>query len=239
MHGFEGAAVLDVKAELRVRLPGADKLVCVRINSRSCAHKYVHGGTMLSRNRTEHGNLLKVVQDNVTDARADRHLKLVRGLVVAMKIDSLRRKTGFQRDVKLAAGRDIQVKAFFLHDTAHGHGVEGFSREADYVLRVPLLKCSSKSAAIPANEDIRRKSANYDIVGRPGSTWGPLFEELAANVAEAPPLRPKPLTQDALLGLFKGEVVGRNVVLEPASHEDMCGSSHVEKPTLEIVYDNV
>jgi chlorophyllide a reductase subunit X len=94
-------------------------------------------------------------------------------------------------------------------------------------------------AAIPANEDIRRKSANYDIVGRPGSTWGPLFEELAANVAEAPPLRPKPLTQDALLGLFKGEVVGRNVVLEPASHEDMCGSSHVEKPTLEIVYDNV
>ena len=94
-------------------------------------------------------------------------------------------------------------------------------------------------AAIPANDDIRRKSANYDIVGRPGTEWGPLFEELAANVAEAPPLRPRPLTQDALLGLFKGEVVGRNVVLEPASHEDMCGSSYIEKPTLEIVYDTV
>ena len=98
---------------------------------------------------------------------------------------------------------------------------------------IPIL------AAIPANEDIRRKSANYDIVGRPGSAWGPLFEELAANVAEAPPLRPKPLSQDALLGLFKSEAVGRNVVLEPASHEDMCGSSLVEKPTLEIVYDTV
>ena len=98
---------------------------------------------------------------------------------------------------------------------------------------IPIL------AAIPANEDIRRKSANYDIVGRPGTAWGPLFEELAANVAEAPPLRPKPLTQDQLLGLFKGEVVGRNVVLEPASHEDMCGSSYVEKPTLEVVYDTV
>jgi chlorophyllide a reductase subunit X len=98
---------------------------------------------------------------------------------------------------------------------------------------IPIL------AAIPANEDIRRKSANYDIVGRPGTAWGPLFEELAANVATAPPLRPKPLTQDQLLGLFKGEVVGRNVVLEPASHEDMCGSSHVEKATLEIVYDTV
>jgi chlorophyllide a reductase subunit X len=66
-----------------------------------------------------------------------------------------------------------------------------------------------------------------------------LFEQLAANVAEAPPLRPKPLTQDQLLALFKSEVVGRNVVLEPASHEDMCGSSYVEKATLEIVYDNV
>ena len=94
-------------------------------------------------------------------------------------------------------------------------------------------------AAIPANEDIRRKSANYDIVGRPGTAWGPLFEELAANVAEAPPLRPKPLTQDALLALFKSDVVGRNVVLQPASHEDMCGSSYIEKPTLEVVYDAV
>jgi len=94
-------------------------------------------------------------------------------------------------------------------------------------------------AAIPANEDIRRKSANYDIVGRPGTAWGPLFEQLAANVAEAPPLRPKPLTQDGLLALFKGEVVGRNVVLEPASQEDMCGSAAVEKATLEIVYDTV
>ena len=80
-------------------------------------------------------------------------------------------------------------------------------------------------AAIPADDDIRRKSANYDIVGRPGTTWGPLFEELAAkNVSEAPPLRPRPLTQDGLLALFKGEVVGRNVVLDPASLEDMCGS---------------
>jgi chlorophyllide a reductase subunit X len=94
-------------------------------------------------------------------------------------------------------------------------------------------------AAIPANEDIRRKSANYEIVGRPGTAWGPLFEGLAAQVADAPPLRPKPLTQDQLLGLFKGEVVGRNVVLEPASQEDMCGASHVEKPSLEVVYDTV
>jgi chlorophyllide a reductase subunit X len=94
-------------------------------------------------------------------------------------------------------------------------------------------------AAIPANDEIRRMSANYDIVGRPGTNWAPLFEQLATNVAEAQPLRPKPLTQDGLLGLFKGDAVGRDVVLEPASFEDMCGASHVERASLEIVYDTV
>ena len=52
-------------------------------------------------------------------------------------------------------------------------------------------------------------------------------------------MRPKPLTQDGLLGLFKSEVVGRNVVLEPASHEDMCGGVVLEKTSLEVVYDTV
>jgi len=94
-------------------------------------------------------------------------------------------------------------------------------------------------ASIPANEEIRRKSANYEIIGRPESHWGPLFGELAANVATAPPVRPRPLSQDALLGLFKGEAVGRDYVLQPATFEDMCGSAFVAKPSLEVVYENV
>jgi chlorophyllide a reductase subunit X len=126
-------------------------------------------------------------------------------------------------------GGNVGVAGLVINKDDGTGEAQAFARAAG----IPIL------AAIPANEDIRRKSANYDIVGRPGSAWGPLFEQLAANVAEAPPLRPKPLTQDALLGLFKSEAVGRNVVLEPASHEDMCGSSYVEKATLEIVYDTV
>ncbi len=42
----------------------------------------------------------------------------------------------------------------------------------------------------------------------PAATGAPLFEELAPNVAVAPPVRPTPLTQDGLLGLFKGDAVG-------------------------------
>jgi chlorophyllide a reductase subunit X len=94
-------------------------------------------------------------------------------------------------------------------------------------------------SAIPANEDIRRKSANYEIIGRPGGEWASVFENLATNVAEAPPQRPTPLDQDGLLGLFKGDAVGRGVVLEPASFEDMCGGTIVTRPSLEVIYDAV
>jgi chlorophyllide a reductase subunit X len=92
-------------------------------------------------------------------------------------------------------------------------------------------------AAIPANEDIRRKSASYEIIGKPDSEWGPLFAELAKNVGEAPPMRPKPMTQDGLLGLFSADTVGRHVVLDPATEFDMCGVTSVTKPSLEVVYD--
>jgi chlorophyllide a reductase subunit X len=98
---------------------------------------------------------------------------------------------------------------------------------------IPIL------SAIPAHDDIRRKSANYEIVGIPGTQWGPMFETLATNVGAAPPVRPTPLTQDELLGLFAGDVVGRNVVLEPATVFDMVGRNDISKPSLEVVYDTV
>jgi len=94
-------------------------------------------------------------------------------------------------------------------------------------------------AAIPADEDIRRKSASYEIIGIPGSQWGSLFEGLATQVALAPPVRPKPQTQDELLGLFSADTVGRNVVLEPATTFDMMGRHDVVKPSLEVIYDEV
>jgi len=92
-------------------------------------------------------------------------------------------------------------------------------------------------SAIPAHDDIRRKSANYEIVGRPGGQWGSLFEGLAQQVGAAPPVRPTPLTHEQLLDLFKGDAVGRDYVLEPATIADMHGRDFVPRPSLEVVYD--
>jgi chlorophyllide a reductase subunit X len=98
---------------------------------------------------------------------------------------------------------------------------------------IPIL------AAIPADDDIRRKSANYQIVGTASSQWAPMFRELATNVGEAPPVRPKTLTQDELLGLFSSAVTGADYVLTPATDADMRGKYAVPKVSLEVVYDDV
>jgi chlorophyllide a reductase subunit X len=98
---------------------------------------------------------------------------------------------------------------------------------------IPIL------AAIPADDDIRRKSASYEIIGKPGSPWAPLFAQLGLAAAEAPPVRPTPLAHEALLGLFKGDAVGRGVTLTPATMEDMCAADVLSKPSLEVVYDGV
>jgi chlorophyllide a reductase subunit X len=93
-------------------------------------------------------------------------------------------------------------------------------------------------AAIPQDDDLRKKSANYQIVGSYESQWGPMFEALGMAVAEAPPVRPKPLSQDGLLGLFSAETTGADFVLTPASDADMRGKYAAVKPSLEVVYDN-
>ncbi|MEM9501285.1 MAG: chlorophyllide a reductase iron protein subunit X [Pseudomonadota bacterium] len=100
-------------------------------------------------------------------------------------------------------------------------------------VNIPVL------TAIPADEDIRRKSANYQIIGKPGGEWGGLFETLATNVAGAPPLQPAPLDQDGLLDLFSPEDTGGDIQLVPATQADMRGGVFEEKPSLEVVYDEI
>jgi len=112
---------------------------------------------------------------------------------------------------------------------------DGTGEAAQFAVQagIPVL------STIPANDDIRRKSASYEIIGRPDSPWGPMFAELAANVATSVPNKPTPLSQDALLGLFSASATGRDYVLEPATQFDMCGKTESNKPSLEVVYDEV
>lgn len=126
-------------------------------------------------------------------------------------------------------GGNVGVAGMIINKDDGTGEAKAFAESVD----IPVL------CAIPADEDIRRKSANYQIIGKHDGQWGSLFAELAANVAQAPPRQPRPLDQDGLLGLFSPEQTGGNVELLPATQADMRGGTYETKPSLEVIYDEV
>ncbi|MEO1027904.1 MAG: chlorophyllide a reductase iron protein subunit X [Pseudomonadota bacterium] len=126
-------------------------------------------------------------------------------------------------------GGNVGVAGMVINKDDGTGEAQAFAQEAG----IPIL------SAIPADEDIRRKSANYQIVGKPGSPWAPMFEALAENVATAPPIHPKALSHDELLDLFSAEETGADFQLEPATVADMRGANIEEKASLEVIYEEI
>jgi len=125
-------------------------------------------------------------------------------------------------------GGNVGVAGLVVNKDDHSGEAQAFAKSVD----IPVL------AAIPQDDDLRKKSANYQIVGTSDSQWGSLFAGLAEEVSAAPPVRPAPLDQDGLLDLFDGSDTGAGVTLEPATDEDMRGKNAVAKPSLEVIYDD-
>ncbi|WP_121633979.1 chlorophyllide a reductase iron protein subunit X [Tropicibacter alexandrii] len=124
-------------------------------------------------------------------------------------------------------GGNVGVAGLVVNKDDDSGEAQAFAKAAG----IPVL------ASIPQDDDLRKKSANYQIVGTDASVWGQLFAELGVNVSEAPPVRPTPLTQDELLGLFDGSETGEGIVLEPATDADMRGKNAAPKASLEVIYD--
>lgn len=125
-------------------------------------------------------------------------------------------------------GGNVGVAGMVVNKDDGAGQAQAFAESVD----IPVL------AAIPQDDDLRRKSAAYEIVGSDSTQWGGLFAELATNVAGAPPVHPEPLDQDGLLALFDGKDTGADFVLEPATDADMRGKNYLPKLSLEVVYDN-
>ena len=127
-------------------------------------------------------------------------------------------------------GGNVGVAGLVINKDDGSGEAQAFAEAVD----IPVL------ASIPADDDLRKKSANYQIVGTAAGPWGAMFAELAENVADAPPLRPTALNQDDLIGaLFDADVTGAGFVLEPATDADMRGKNAKPKKSLEVIYDNV
>jgi hypothetical protein len=104
---------------------------------------------------------------------------------------------------------------------------------------LPIARDMCQKVIVVGSNDLQSLYVANNVCSAVDGEWGALFAALAENVAEAPPRHPTALTQDQLLGLFSGDEVGRDFVLEPATTEDMCGPQAKAKPSLEVVYDTV
>ncbi len=125
-------------------------------------------------------------------------------------------------------GGNVGVAGLVINKDDGTGEAQAFAKAVD----IPIL------AEIPAAEDLRKKSANYQIVGTSQSQWGALFAGLAEQVSDAPPVHPQPLDQDGLLALFDSKDTGGDVVLVPATDADMRGKNAKPKESLEVVYDD-
>jgi chlorophyllide a reductase subunit X len=125
-------------------------------------------------------------------------------------------------------GGNVGVAGLVVNKDDGTGEAQAFAKAVD----IPVL------ASIPQDDDLRKKSANYQIVGTEAGQWGPLFASLGLNVAEAPPVRPAPLDQDGLLSLFDGKETGAGIELVPATDQDMRGKNAAPKKSLEIIYDD-
>jgi chlorophyllide a reductase subunit X len=124
-------------------------------------------------------------------------------------------------------GGNVGVAGLVVNKDDGSGEAQAFAEAVD----IPIL------ASIPQNDDLRKKSANYQIVGTGESEWGALFAGLGDNVAEAPPMRPTALNQDELLALFDGSETGAGYELVPATDMDMRGKDAKPKKSLEVIYD--
>jgi chlorophyllide a reductase subunit X len=125
-------------------------------------------------------------------------------------------------------GGNVGVAGLVINKDDGSGEAQAFAKAVD----IPVL------ASIPQDDDLRKKSANYQIVGTAESQWGALFAGWPRNVAEAPPVRPTPLDQDGLLGCSTARTPARVSCWSPPPMPT-CAARTRAPESLEVIYDEL
>ena len=119
--------VVDGETELRVLLAGRDEGVRVRPDARRDAQHDLLTG----RDSLEPLDLVERVEHDMADALGARVLELLLRLVVAVQVDPLGREPALQRQVQLAAGRDVAREPLLREQAVRGGGRKRLARVDD------------------------------------------------------------------------------------------------------------
>ena len=153
-HRAQRVAVLQAEPELRVVGAGLDVLVRVRFDAGRHAHEHGRRRAVVGE-QLEPVELVERVDDDPADTGLERGAQLVGRLVVAVEHDALGREPGVQRDVQLAAGRDVEVEALLGDEARHRGAEERLARVRDPPAEAGAVLAGSGRAARPR----RRRTA--------------------------------------------------------------------------------
>ena len=112
-------AVGDGEPELGVVLAGGDVVVGFGLDTGREAQQDLRRHAGLGEQHVEAVELVETVDDDATDAGLDRHTQLGERLVVAVEHEPLGRNAGVERNMKFAAGGDVEVHALLVSEAGH------------------------------------------------------------------------------------------------------------------------
>ena len=120
----------------------------VRINTRCHTNQNRLHNSVTGRDTGEAAQLMRVVDNKSANTLSNAKLDFFIGLVVAVIKDVLRWETDRQRGVELTAACDINVQAFFIHDSRNRLHQECFGciRNSD----IPLIALAEHLCVLAA-----------------------------------------------------------------------------------------
>ncbi len=109
----------EAEPELRVVLAGLHVLVGVRLDARSYPQQHRGHTTVLGIEGVEAIELVERVDDGAPDPCGAGHAQLFDALVVAVQHQAVGRERRRERDVQLAAGRDVEPQTLLIDEPHH------------------------------------------------------------------------------------------------------------------------
>ena len=146
LHGAQRVAVLQAEAELRVLGAGLDELVRVRLDAGRDAHE--HPAATSPRRRASASSRSSSSNESTTirptpAAIAARSSSV--DLLLPWNTMRVGREAGVQRDVQLAAGRDVEVEALLGDEPRHRRAEERLARVRDAVAEARAVLAAARA----------------------------------------------------------------------------------------------
>ena len=171
-----GLAGLDRETKLLVKHAGGGEQVRAAVNARRDAKQDLLRHALLPRHFVEQVDLVHAVDRDQADAVIQRLFQFYAALVVAVKVNRVRREAGGTDDGELSARHNVNAHALFRQNARQRRGGESFGRVRDVRVRILGLEPAHERPAHGADRvlvvNVKRRAEpggeRYDVTSTDG-----------------------------------------------------------------------